>query len=143
MLARPEPVLVVQLSLPGFGLIPASTHTGSLVTAAAPPTLSLPLRESPTIIHVAVNLRTMAQAGPSKPTTEKLTLTPDIIKRLRPAIVDPKTFTSDPSTWQPSAYKGYYPKPLVESISFDDAGEQCVVAGEDEAFTVWDTVNGV
>lgn len=84
----------------------------------------------------------MATAGPSKQPTVKISLSQDIVKRFRPSIVETKTFTSDLSTWQPVAGKGYYPKPLVESLCFDDAGEQCVVSGEDEAFTVWDTMTG-
>jgi hypothetical protein len=85
----------------------------------------------------------MAQAGPSRLPTEKFAFTQETVKRLRPAIVDPKAVAADASTWQPSAYKGYYTRPLVESLCFDDAGEQCAVAGEDEAFTVWDAVHGV
>ena len=85
----------------------------------------------------------MAVAGPSKPPADRFILSPDIVQRLRPAVLDPKVLASDASTWHPSAYKGYYPKPLVESVCFDDAGEQCVVAGEDESFTVWDAIHGV
>ena len=32
--------------------------------------------------------------------------------------------------------------PSVVSLAFDDAGEKCVTAGEDESFALWDARQG-
>jgi COMPASS component SWD2 len=52
--------------------------------------------------------------------------------------VDPKTpYTTESYPSSPPA------PPQITSITFDDNGEFCVTAGEDEAFIVWDARKGV
>jgi COMPASS component SWD2 len=42
----------------------------------------------------------------------------------------------------PTTHEGHSAKPQITSIAFDERGEICVTAGEDEHFVTWDAMIG-
>ncbi|KAI9634438.1 WD40-repeat-containing domain protein [Dioszegia hungarica] len=87
------------------------------------------------------------QAGPSRhpagppPSRQPISLEPYVLDKLAPARLF-KDAINGKLPWVSTAHHGYSTKAQISSIAFDDTGNGCVTAGEDELFNWWDITTG-